>query len=413
VFYGWWIVSASFTVQFVATGTTFYAFGVLLKPLTEAFGASRFAVGSVLPMLLLMGALAGPIVGREVDRRGARSLMLLGVAFMTAGFLVFSRVDSLLGLYGSFGGLVALGAALLGPLTNTALVAQWFHRKRGRALGISQIGISLSGMVMAYVTTWLVFEYGWRATILCFATVPILLILPVVALVVENRPEDRGLRPDGDGGAVPPPEPPATAGSFRDALRERDLWLIALVLGFNFAGSVTVIQVIHSHATDLGHSATRAASVLSLMAGMAALGKPLFGALSDRWSPRLATAIATLVQLAGLTAILVSVGYGALLTASALFGLGLGGLIPLFGLLTAARFGPAQLGRMMGAVAPIMLPFQLLGLPFATATFDRTGSYQPAFITFLVFYAIALVVLSRLPVAPTPPIRLAQPIGGR
>jgi hypothetical protein len=71
--------------------------------------------------------------------------------------------------------------------------------------------------------------------------------------------------------------------------------------------------------------------------------------------------------------------------------------MPLFGLLTAARFGAARLGRMMGAAGPVMLPFQLFGLPFATAMFDRTGSYAPAFVTFLAFYAAALAVLSRLP----------------
>jgi hypothetical protein len=79
------------------------------------------------------------------------------------------------------------------------------------------------------------------------------------------------------------------------------------------------------------------------------------------------------------------------------FGFGCGGLIPLFGLLTVARFGAARLGHMMGAALLLMLPLQLLGLPFATAVFDRTGSYVPAFMTFLALYAIAVVVLTRMP----------------
>jgi len=397
-FYGWRIVSASFFIQFMTMGTTFYSFGVLLKPLTEDLGASRFAVGSALPMLMLMGAVAGPFIGREVDRRGARRPMLLGTVLMAVGFVTFARIDSVLGLYVTWGGLVALGVALLGPLTNTALVASWFHRARGTALGISQVGISLSGMVMAYVTTWLVVTYDWRTAILCFAAVPIVLVIPVIALVVVNRPQDRGLLPDGraDDGDAPAPAPLPAQGSLRDALRERDLWLIALVIGLNFAGSGAVIQVIHSHATDLGHSATRAAGVLSLMAGMAALGKPIFGGLADRISPRSAMAIAIALEIVGLSAIILSPGYAALLGASVVFGLGFGGLLPLFGLLTAARFGAARLGWMMGAAGPVMLPFQLFGLPFATAVFDRTGSYTPAFVTFLALYAAALAVLSRL-----------------
>jgi MFS family permease len=108
-------------------------------------------------------------------------------------------------------------------------------------------------------------------------------------------------------------------------------------------------------------------------------------------------AIATSLQVVGLVGILLARDYPMLLAASVVFGLGFGGLMPLFGLLIAARFGAPNLGRMMGAAGPVMLPFQLLGLPFATAVFDRTGSYTPAFVTFLVFYAAALMALSRLP----------------
>ena len=78
-------------------------------------------------------------------------------------------------------------------------------------------------------------------------------------------------------------------------------------------------------------------------------------------------------------------------------GLGFGGLMPLFGMLTAARFGAARLGRMMGAAGPVMLPFQLFGLPFAAAVFDRTGSYTPAFATFLAFFVAAALILWQLP----------------
>ncbi len=392
------MVSASFFIQFMTAGTTFYAYGVLLKPLSEDLGASRFAVGSALSMLTLVGSIIGPAIGREVDRRGARGMMLLGTAFMSVGFLLFSRIEGVVGLYLTFGGVIAIGTALLGPISNTALVASWFHQTRGKALGISQIGVSLSGMVMAYLATWLVTEYGWRGTVVLFAAVPLVLVAPVVATLVVNRPEDRGLLPDG---ATVAPESvaarPIGPVSLRVAFRERDLWLIALLIGLNFAASGSVIGVIHSHTTDIGHSAARAAAVLSLLAGMAALGKPLFGSLSDRISPRSAIAVSMVLQASGLICLMLAPSFPMLLGGSLVFGLGCGGLIPLFGLLTVARFGAARLGHMMGATMLVMLPFQLLGLPFATAVFDRTGSYDPAFSTFLGLYALAVLVLARLP----------------
>jgi predicted MFS family arabinose efflux permease len=382
----------------MTAGTTFYSFGVLLKPISEDLGASRFAVGSALSLLALVGSLTGPLIGREVDRRGARGLMLVGTVFMSAGFLLFSRIEGVVGLYLAFGGVIAIGTALLGPITNTALVAAWFQQARGKALGISQIGLSASGMVMAYVTTWLVTAWGWRGAILLFAAIPVLVVAPVIATFVVNRPRDRGLMPDGaplarEEAAAVLAEP----GTLREAMREPDLWLIALLVGLNFAASGSVIGVIHSYATDLGHSSARAAGVLSLLAGMAALGKPLFGTLTDRTSARSAIAVSMGLQTVGLVAVALAPSYPVLLAGSIVFGLGCGGLVPLFGLLTVARFGAARLGHMMGAALLLMLPFQLLGLPFATAVFDHTGSYVPAFMTFLVFYAIAVVVLTRMP----------------
>jgi len=404
VFFGWWIVSASFFVQFMTAGTTFYAFGVLLKPISEDLGASRFAVGSALSLFTLVGSLIGPLIGREVDQRGARGLMLVGTVFMSAGFLLFSRIEGVVGLYLAFGGVVAIGAALLGPITNTALVATWFQTARGKALGISQIGLSLSGMVMAFVATWLVTAWGWRGAILSFAAIPMVIVAPVIATLVVNRPRDRGLMPDG----APLTREEATAvlaepGTLREAMREPDLWLIALLVGLNFSASGSVIGVIHSYATDLGHSAGRAAGVLSLLAGMAALGKPLFGGLADRTSARSAIAASMGLQSVGLVAVAFAPSYKMLLAGSVVFGLGCGGLIPLFGLLIVARFGAARLGHMMGAALLLMLPLQLLGLPFATGVFDRTGSYVPAFMTFLAFYAMAVVVLTRMPADPVKP----------
>jgi len=398
VFFGWRIVSASFFVQFMTTGTTFYAFGVLLKPISEDLGASRFAVGSALSLFLLVGSITGPLIGREVDRRGARGMMLVGTVFMSAGFLLFSRIEGIVGLYLAYGGVVAFGAALLGPITNTALIAAWFQRARGKALGISQIGLSLSGMLMAYVATWLVATWGWRGAILAFSAIPVVLVAPVVAAFVVNRPRERGLLPDGAPlDQEEAPSTPVESGNLREAIREPDLWLLALLVGLNFAASGSVIGVIHSYTTDLGHSVARAASVLSLLAGSAALGKPLFGVLADRTSARSAIAISIGLQAAGLVAVALAPGYPVLLAGSIVFGLGCGGVIPLFGLLTVARFGAARLGQMMGAALLLMLPFQLLGLPFATAVFDRTGSYVPAFLTFLVLYAIAGMVLTRMP----------------
>ncbi len=156
------------------------------------------------------------------------------------------------------------------------------------------------------------------------------------------------------------------------------------------------------HATDLGFSAQRAALVLSLAAGMGAFGKLVFGWIADhtdlRWALWLATGLQT-------TAVVILIllpehpTYTSLLFALAIFGLGMGGIVPLWGLLVGRAFGRRAFGRAMGLMSPVMLPLQLWGVPFAGWCYDRFGTYELAFKTFVCLYAAALaaLLLLRLP----------------
>ena len=79
-----------------------------------------------------------------------------GIALVAAGLGVVSQAHALWQLYLGFGLLVSLGTALAGPLSCHALLTNWFVRRRGTAMGISQLGISLSGTFMVPLATWLV-----------------------------------------------------------------------------------------------------------------------------------------------------------------------------------------------------------------------------------------------------------------
>jgi MFS family permease len=405
VFYGWVIVAITFLTQFAVMGTVFYSFGVLMKPLAaEVGGDSRLGVSLAVPLMFAVVGLVSPFVGREVDRRPIRWLMLAGAGLLAVGFLGLSRATSLWEFYLAFGVALALAMALLGGLPNTALVANWFIRRRGTALGISQVGVSISGMVMAYVTSWLVGAYGWRGTSVVFALAPVAVLAPLIALLVIDRPEDRGLGPDGDALSTSAASAPVAGGADSDwtaarALREPSLWMIALVIGLCFASNGAVILGIYPHATDIGYSDAQAAAVLSVMAGAAALGKPIFGWLADHAPRRGATWLSISLQFGGLVMIMYAPSHLALVIASALFGLGYGGVMPLWGVLVGAIYGRRVFGRIMGLMGPLLIPFEVLGIPFAAWVFDRTGSYDSAFATFLGLYALAalLLVFLRLP----------------
>jgi MFS family permease len=198
--------------------------------------------------------------------------------------------------------------------------------------------------------------------------------------------------------------------STREILSDARFWLIALPIALNFFCLSAVLTHAVPHVTDLGVSAAAAALVLSAMAGAGAIGKPFFGALTDRMDKRATLALCTALQLVGVLMLLYVRSYPFLVIAGAIFGLGMGGVVPIQGALVGAAFGRRAFGRVMGLMSPAMLPIQMFGVPFAGHVFDRTGSYELAFEVFLGAFVLSLAALSRLRLPQLEPGRLERTV---
>jgi MFS family permease len=418
MFYGWRIVAVAFVTNFIAVGLVFYSYGVFFKALAAEFGGSRFGVAAGLAIMNVAISVIAPFLGHAFDRSSMRHIICLGALLSAVGFFVASQIDALWQFYVVMGTFLALGVAALGPLAGATLVANWFTERRGMALGIAGMGISASGFAMAPAATLLIGAIGWRDTFLVYGVVPLLVVIPLAWLVVVNRPERMGLRPDGapDPGAAaasggdPPAATPADGGrqlapasepdwSTRSALRQPNLWVIAIAIALNSCTNGAMLTHIIPHATDIGFEPLAAAWVLSCIAGFGAVGKLLFGWIADRIDKRLTLGCATGLQGLGVVLILNVEQYQMLLLAGTVYGLGMGGMPPLAGALVGAAFGRYRFGRVMGLMNPVMLPIRVLGIPYAGWIFDRTGSYQIAFLTFVGLCVLSILVLAflRLP----------------
>lgn len=425
IFYGWRIVAVCFVTLFVSVGFSFYSFGPFFKSLASEFGSGRLGIGMAIATFGIVNALVGPVLGAALDTRSIRRLMTFGVFFLAIGFGTLSQVNSLFQLYLVLGSLVAVGAAMIGGLTASTLVANWFVARRGMALGIATMGVSLSGVLMAPAATWLIEELGWRNTFVLYGALTLVIVLPTVRLFVVDRPEDRGLAPDGEGLSTPAVQPtpaaaaetptgtepvalvPAVTGlplrrpalSWTEPLRDRNFWVIGLFVSLGFCCSGALLTHIVPLATDLGFSPTAASLVISSIAGLGLFGKVLFGWISDRVDKRAAAWLAIALQICGVSFILRVESYPELLAGGSIFGLGMGGMLPIWGTLIGACFGRRSFGRVMGLMGPFMLPIQSVGVPLAGLIFDRFGSYRPAFLLFIGLYilAMAAIALLRLP----------------
>lgn len=395
---GWAMVGMTAAVQFMSVGIGYYTFGVFLKPLTADLDADRFLVSLTASFQTVLMAVLGPWFGRLLADGPLRVYMTMGVLLISAGLVLSSQATTLWHLYVGFGLVLSPGLVLTGMLPNNILLANWFTRRRGAAMGISQFGVSISGTLLVPLATWLVLAYSWRTTFLIFAAITPVLLVPLIWRYAVRTPQEVGLNPDGADQPLPrtAADDDTREWTFRRAIGIRDVWLLAFIVGPSFMGVGAIVVPMHSHVTDLGMTPERAAQVVAVTTLFGAIAKPLFGTLADYMNKRLVVAMSIALQVSGVTMFLFADTLSLLAAAGVLFGLGYGSTAPMWGILLAERFGAASFSRVMGAVMPMTMPFTLVALPFTTFVFEATGSYLPAFATMLAGYALAAVCLWQL-----------------
>jgi MFS family permease len=415
MYHGWKIIGVAFLTNFISVGFIFYSYGVFFKDLAADFGGSRLGIGVGLAVMNVVNGIISPMLGRVADRGHIRGMMFCGAAFLGVGFLLTSRITALWQFYALLALLLGPGAAMIGMIPGSTLVANWFIDRRGMALGIATMGISLSGMIMSFASTLLIESIGWRNSFLVFAVSSVIVVVPAVYYWVIDRPEDIGLLPDGH--PHPPgeaPVEPVVPGATGDqmishpahlewtaifAFRNPNFWAITLTIALNMCANGAMLTHMIPHVTDLGFSPRAAASVLALSAGTGVIGKIFFGWITDHVDKRSALWLSSGLQLVGVVLFFYAERYTWLLWAGGVFGFGMGGLVPLWATLVGSAFGRRVFGRVMGLMSPFMIPIQSLGVPFAGLVYDRTGHYDFAFQVFMGVYlfAIAALYLVRMP----------------
>lgn len=395
-FLGWRMVAVAFFVDFVAVGFFFYSYGVFFKAIEREFGGSRLGVSLGLTVTATVGAIAAPFIGQALDRFPLKRVIAAGASSMALGFLALSRIETPLQFYLVLGLFIGVGAGAMGQLATAKLVTNWFSRRRGTALGIAATGISASGVVMPFVSATLIEAYGWREGFLFFGVFTALVVVPLVLRLVISSPEEVGLEPDGTLPTPPEarkPLPIAPLAPPAPILGDRNFWVLVVVIGLLFCCQSATLTHMVPRVTDAGVPLQLASLMMSLTAGLGVAGKLSFGWLMDRWTARRAVWFAIGSQLLGQFAMLQQDNLALFALGAALFGYGMGGVVPMQGALVAKVFGRTRFGKALGLLRPAMFPLQIVGVPLAGAVFDATGSYRPAFLVFIVLYVVAAVAV--------------------
>ena len=414
IYYGWWVVATSALVLFIGLGLSLYTFPVFYPALIHHFGWSRGDVVIGGSLLMVVVGVMSPFTGIILDRYGARTMLAVGLVTVGAALLVFSFVQSLWQFYGACL-LLGLGLGGVSHMPNQVLIANWFVEKRGLAVGLMSAGVGVGGAVGPVAVTYLIDHFNWRMGFTAMGAAVWAIPLVLVVLVIKSRPQDIGLQPDGapvsnsqDVGLEDVAWAVPEDATFAQAVHTSKFWILFWAIFLISAAMYTVNQHLFVYLRDQGFTSQQAARALSLILGMMAVGKIVFGAVSDRVNRRDVMLVSFLLVAGSSGCLLVAPRPNFIYGFAAVFGLGFGGVFSCMPVVTAQYFGLRSLGRILGL---IFLSFNLGGSLWPMATgylFDRLGNYDLIFLLnpIMGFVAAgAMLLLPRFQVA-----RVTQPL---
>jgi MFS family permease len=413
-FYGWYIVGVGFLANVASAFSLASTLSVFLKPLTAELDVSRGVFSLLRSAEGLIGAFLAPLIGSLVDRFGGRWMMASGAIVVAIGYFILSQVENFWQFALVRATLITIGDAFMGTMVINIAIAQWFLRRRGRALAFASMGIGFAKVGMPIVAASLILWIGWRDTWAVFGLATLALVVGPALLFVRRSPEEMGLRPDGAdepfaanralAGAKTRAEPvhdkeQDITWSRAEALRTRAFWLLVITFGISGIGVTGLNLHVFAYVSDIGHSAVVAATVMSAIASMQLASLLAWGFLAEKIEIRFVAMLKFIVQGVGL-GLAISTGNIFLLYAGfLLYGIGLGGSMVLPDLLWATYYGRRSLGKVRGLGLLITHGLAAAGPPFFGFLFDLTRGYG---LSFLIFGA-ALIICAFVSLLLQPP----------
>ena len=372
------------------TPMVYTVFGLFLIPIATEFDWSRSAVSFVLFIIAVAGAISYPIVGRLIDRYGARPVILTGNVLFAASVASVSLVEASRFQFYTAYALIGICAAIPSSVMFTKVIAGWFDQRRGLFLGIvGGLGNGIGAALSPLFVFALIGSYGWRAGFQGIGAAIILIGFPVLYLLLRDPPQ---------GVARTETEHlEKTAGlSLAEALKTRTFWIIlaAIALG---AGCMTAIFAhVVPMLLDRGVPAGQATTVLATFSLVTAGWQIGMGYMLDRIPRPWIAAPFYLLALAGLILLESTNSYPLLLLSGMLMGLGLGteyGVLPYF---LSRYFGTRHYGAISGSMYGAIVLTQGLTPFLMDLVFDVTGTYDPAIIVICIGLVAGAILITRL-----------------
>ena len=398
-YYGWLVLGAAGTANFARNAAASLTISVFIYPLSEELGWSRTLIAGAAAAGGLVATFTSPIIGRMIDRYGARVVLTASVLVLVVSTFVLRWSDVSLTVMGVtipwvFYIAYATGRVIFASpvqIGTSVVVSRWFIRLRGRTNGILGLSHSVGMVLFPLIASIVIAQSGWRDAWFVLSVLVFVVALLPVALLISERPEDLGLRPDGDeveemdeDGDVAGAKDASSVEvnwTSRDAMRTPALWLLALATGMMFfmhSGSNTHAAAFFQ---DQGLGAVTAGVSISLNAIFLGISSLVWGRIVERVPARFVMAAVALNLAIGAFLFTLTDSTVEALAFSALFGFGLGGMLVVPPVAYAVYFGRSSLGTIRGITEPFTTLGMAVGVMIPGLIFDFVGgaSYLPFF----------------------------------
>ena len=393
-----YVLGASLTLIFVGSGSLFLI-AVTLKDLAAEFGWPREVPSLAFSLQFIGGGFGGILMGWLLDKIGAKVLPVIAACAIATGAVLTTMVETKFELYAIY--LVLFGflgqGSLYAPLM--ANISKWYDRRRGMVVGIVASGQSLSGIVWPPIFGYAITEIGWRNGFIGFGIIAAVVMLPLCLVLARTPPTSEELA------AAEAIDGTDSKGRARKGARRSEstlstlqfqMALCAAIVGCCISMSLPLAHLV-AHASDKGLPLTDAVTVLSATLMAAFVTRVLIvGLLADSIGGLRALLCFSALQAVMVGLLTVSDSVALLYVVGIGFGLGYGGIFPVYAVIIREYMPPKEAGRRTGIVFLFGACAMGFGSWMGGALFDATGSYTTPFLLGVAANCVNLVIVSLL-----------------
>jgi len=373
-----------------------YNFGVFIEPLAEGLQSGRGAISLALTFGLIGNLFAGPVIGMLSDRYGARRMILIGVVALATVLAGFSFVQSLLHLYVASVLMVVLGAGT-GPITYTRIIATWFDKRRGMALGLALIGIGLGGAVAPVISQSLISDFGWRVAYRGLAIIVLVVSFPLLFLLLRDRPAPNGTTSENADEELPNSDPAIEPGyTVPESVRTKEFWLLAIGFMIVAMGNSGGLVHLPPMLTDAGLTPERAALYTGIMGLGVTIGRAIGGYLLDVFHAPYVAICFLVGPFIAYSFFLSGINPNWAFAPVLLFGIGMGAEFDVIPFLITRYFGLKKFGAIYGLHIATFSIGTGLGPAVMGFAYDNYGNYAAGIKVSMVFLVVGSFLISRL-----------------